>query len=224
MAGGPGAIIFDFDGVIADDEPIHMRAFQETLAEERIALTTADYYAHYLGFDDHDAIAHALRVCGRPVTEARVSGLMADKARRFRALVEKDVRVFPGVPAFVRGAAARVPLAIASGALRSEIELILDRLGLRDAFTAVVSADDVREGKPAPEAFLTALARLAVPGLAATQCLVIEDSLAGIEGARRARMRCVAVTNSYAAAELHGADLVVGSLGEVQWDQIAALF
>src|SRR3989442_948144 len=125
-----------------------------------------------------------------------------------------------------RASAARVPLAVASGALRHEIELILAQAGLADCFAAIVSAEDVSVGKPSPEGFLRALERLRVrlPDLAPRDCLVVEDSQPGLEGARRAGMRCLAVTNSYPAAELGGADLIVRSLAEAGWDRLAALF
>src|SRR5437667_3660099 len=223
---GPRALVFDFDGVIADDEPLHLAAFQRTLAAEGVALTAEAYYARYLGFDDHDAIVEALREAGRPLTPERAEALMAAKAGHFLDLVRDGVRIFPGVPEFVRAAAARVPLAIASGALRREIALILAQAGLTRAFAAIVSAEDVEEGKPSPAAFLCALERLRerAPDLAAEHCLVVEDSRAGIEAARRAGMRCLAVTNSYAAEALADADLVVRSLEEVGWERLEALF
>src|SRR5881296_2691513 len=226
MPRGPRALVFDFDGVIADDEPLHLAAFQRTLAAEGVALTAEAYYARYLGFDDHDAIVEAFREAGRPLPPDRVDALMAAKAAHFLGLVRDGVRIFPGVPEFVRAAAARVPLAIASGALRREIELILAQAGLADLFAAIVSAEDVSVGKPSPEGFLRALERLRgrLPDLAPRDCLVVEDSQPGIESARRAGMRCLAVTNSYTAAELGGADLIVRSLAEAGWDRLAALF
>jgi HAD superfamily hydrolase (TIGR01509 family) len=226
MPRGPHAIIFDFDGVIADSEPLHLAAFQQALEPEGILLTTEAYYADYLGYDDYDAIVAALREAGRPPTEESVQRLMAAKAEHFLALVREGVRILPGVPAFIRQAATRVPLAVASGALRREIELILAYAGLRQAFEAIVSAEDVSEGKPAPESFLLALERLKerVPTLAPGDCLVIEDSRAGIEGARRAGMRCLAVANSYPASELGAADVVVPSLEKVEWERVSALF
>src|SRR3989442_9315090 len=216
MPRGPRALIFDFDGVIADDEPLHLAAFQEALAAAGIALTRESYYARYLGFDDRDAVVEALREAGRPAPPERVRALMAAKADAFLRLVRAGAPLFPGVPAFVRDAATRVPLAVASGALRQEIELILAQAGLAELFAAIVSAEDVRTGKPSPEGFLRALERLRarLPDLAPGACLAIEDSQPGIESARRAGMRCLAVTNSYPAAELRGADLIVGSLEE----------
>jgi len=226
MARGPRAIIFDFDGVIADSEPLHLAAFQQALEPEGIILTTEAYYADYLGYDDYDAIVAALREAGRPPTEESVQRLMAAKAEHFLALVREGVRILPGVPAFIRQVATRVPLAVASGALRREIELILAYAGLREAFETIVSAEDVSEGKPAPESFLLALERLQerVPALVPGDCLVIEDSRAGIEGARRAGMRCLAVSNSYPASELGAADVVVPSLEKVEWERVSALF
>src|SRR5439155_543318 len=151
MPRGPRALIFDFDGVIADDEPLHLAAFQEALAAEGITLSREAYYARYLGFDDHDAVVEALREAGRPAPPERVRALMAAKADRFLGLVRAGTPIFPGVPTFVRAAAARVPLAVASGALRHEIELILAQAGLADCFAAIVSAEEVSAGKPSPE-------------------------------------------------------------------------
>src|SRR5437016_5319101 len=110
MPRGPRALIFDFDGVIVDDEPLHLAAFQEALAAEGITLTREAYYARYLGFDDHDAVVEALREAGRPAPPERVRALMAAKADRFLRLVRAGAPIFPGVPAFVRAAAARVAL------------------------------------------------------------------------------------------------------------------
>jgi HAD superfamily hydrolase (TIGR01509 family) len=226
MPPGPRAIIFDFDGVIADDEPLHLAAFQRALAPEGITITREQYYARYLGFDDRDAILQAFRDAGAMPSPARLRALLATKSAQFLALVRAGAPIFPGVPAFVRHAAARVPLAIASGALRHEIETILAQAGLADCFSAIVSAEDVREGKPSPEGFLLAVERLRVRAraLAPGSCLVIEDSQPGLEGARRAGMRCIAVTSSHPAEALGGADLVVESLEELGWDELAALF
>lgn len=226
MPAGPQAIIFDFDGVIADDEPLHLAAFQHALASEGMTITREQYYARYLGFDDRSAIMEAFRDAGATPSPGRLQTLLAAKAEQFLALVRAGAPIFPGVPAFVRGASARVPLAIASGALRHEIELILAQAGLSDCFSALVSAEDVREGKPSPEGFLLALERLRANGgkLAPDRCLVIEDSQPGLEAARRAGMRCLAVTSSYPPEALGGADLIVGTLEGLAWERLAALW
>src|SRR2546428_12185908 len=132
MPRAPRALFFDCEGVTAEDEPLHLAAFQEVLAAEGITLTREAYYARYLGFDDHDAIVEALRAAGRPAPPGRVRALMGAKADAFLRRVRAGAPLFPGVAGFVRAAAARVPLAVASGALRREIELILAQAGLGD--------------------------------------------------------------------------------------------
>ena len=223
---GPRALIFDFDGVITDSEPLHLAAFQRALATDGIVLDRDTYYAHYLGFNDHDAVVHALESAGRAAPPDAVRALMQQKAKHFLALVGAGAPLFPGVDALVRTAAAHVPLAIASGALRHEIELVLGHAGLSRAFVAIVSAEDVREGKPSPEGFLLALERLRVHAedLAAADCLVVEDSAPGVAAARAAGMRCLAVTNSAGREALGAADLVVTSLEEVGWEGLVRLY
>jgi beta-phosphoglucomutase len=219
------AVVFDFDGVIVDTEPLHLAAFRAVLAPEGIEMTDEEYWESYLGYDDRDAITAALAGAGRDATPEVVERLMARKAERFLDAVRGGVPLFPGVAAFVRAAAARGPLAIASGALRREIELILDGVGLRSAFAAIVSAEDVQRGKPDPEAYVLALRALrrTRPDLAPADCLAVEDSAAGVRAAKDAGMRCVAVTNSSAATALGGADAVVESLETVRWDALDAL-
>src|SRR2546428_12610174 len=124
MPRGPRALIFDFDGVIADDEPLHLAAFQEALAAEGITLSREAYYARYLGFDDHDAVVEALREAGRPAPPERVRALMAAKADRFLRLVRAGPPIFPGVPALPRPAAPRGPPAIAPRALPPPVALV----------------------------------------------------------------------------------------------------
>src|SRR3989442_5381316 len=202
MPRGPRALIFDFDGVIADDEPLHLAAFQEALAAAGIALTRESYYARYLGFDDRDAVVEALREAGQPAPPERVRALMAAKADRFLGLVRAGAPIFPGVPTFVRAAAARVPLAVASGALRHEIELILAQAGLAHCFAPILRAEDVSGGNPSPEGFLRALERLRVrlPDLAPRECLLVAESQPGPEGPRLAGMRFLPHTKSYPPA------------------------
>lgn len=222
MPSPPAAVIFDFDGIIVDTEPLHLVAFRAVLEPRGIPLSDAEYWERYLGFDDRDAITTALTSAGREPAPACVATLMAEKAERFLHSVRAGVPLFPGVEAFVRAAARHGPLAIGSGALRAEIELILETVGLREAFAVIVSAEDVTHGKPDPETYLRALAALRSrqPALAPEACLVVEDSAAGVAAAKAAGMRCVAVTNSSPAAALADADLVVESLEELQWDAL----
>ena len=210
------AVIFDFDGVIADTEPLHFEGLRRTLAEIGITLTQADYYANYLGFDDRGCILEALRLNGRAAPLALVHELMQHKAKAYLASIKDHLTIFPGVQAFVEAAAAAYPIAIASGALRQEIELILEQAGIRKAFRHITSAEDVRHGKPNPEPFLHALEGLnrvcpASP-IAADGCLVIEDSLPGIKAARAAGMKVLAVANTHTIQDLHEAHAITQNL------------
>ncbi len=221
-AGGGG----EARGQIADSEPLHLRAFQDVLAPLGITITPAEYVDRYLGLDDRGVFVEALRAHGRTPDPATVASLMTTKAVGFRRVLERETRIYPGVVEFVRVVAA-LPLAVVSGALRDEIEIILRRAGVRDAFRVIVGAEDVAAGKPDPEGFLRALGELGRAGetVAAAECLVVEDSLAGLDAARRAGMRRLAVTNSYPAAELRPlADLVVPTLTGVTLADVRRLF
>ena len=214
------AVIFDFNGIIVDDEPIHFRLFQKVLGEEGIALTETDYYARYLGFDDRGAFTAGFHENKRRLDDAKLQQLIARKAIYYQDMIRKHVSIFPGVEHLVTALARTLPLAVASGALRQEINAILETAGLIHHFSAIVSAEDVSRGKPEPEIFLKALATLNAQNnndepIAAADCVVIEDSKEGIRGARRAGMKCLAVTNSHPAELLKEANAVVKSLEEV---------
>jgi beta-phosphoglucomutase len=223
------AIVFDFDGVLADSEPLHFEVFRQVLAEAGITLTPETYYARYLGYDDFGAFDAVLRDHGRPVDGDAIATLMAAKADRFPRLVDGRDVLFPGVSAAFRRFAEKVPLAIASGALPHEIELILAGAGLRDAFQVVVGAGETPRSKPAPDPYARAVALLQERALvpqtpdAAASCVAIEDSKWGILSAKAAGLACIAVTTSYAADELQEADLVVTQVEALSLDQVAAL-
>ena len=214
------ALIFDFNGIIVDDEPIHFELFKQVLAEEGIKLTEADYYARYLGFDDRGAFTAAYREHGRSLDEKLLARLIDRKAIYYQSDIRSKVRIFPGVEKLVTTLVPVLPLAVASGALRQEIETILSAAGLLKHFAVIISAEDVDHGKPEPEIFLKALARLNAQvedghTIDAADCLVIEDSKEGIRGARRAGMKCLAVSNSHPTELLQEANAVVRSLEEV---------
>lgn len=220
------AIIFDFDGVIADTEPLHFAALQRVLADIDITLTEAEYYADYLGFDDRGCFLAALRAHRREAAPSLVGQLMDRKAHAYLAAIKDHLAIFPGVRELVQEAATHVPLAIASGALRNEIEVILEEAGLRKAFCHITSAEDVTRGKPAPDPFLHAMAGLnrqpAQPALTPRDCLVIEDSLPGIRAARAAGMKVLAVANTHTIQDLGEADAITHSLADTQLSELQA--
>jgi beta-phosphoglucomutase len=219
------AAIFDFDGVLVNSEPLHFSALRSALAETGIGITRDEYDQLYLAYDDRGAIRLAFEHHGRAIELDRLHEVALRKAEIFEELLP-TVPLFPGAAALVRTLAREVPLAIASGARREEIEAILEGGGLRDAFQAIVGADDVTRGKPDPEPYLRAAARLLsrVPDLKPEECVAFEDSMPGIAAARSAGMRVVAVTNSYPAEKLRAAHRVVTSLEEVDRAGLTALF
>lgn len=223
------AVIFDFDGVIVDTERSHFQALKRVLAEEGIPLTWEEYTQVYLAMDDKNCLRTALARHGRVIAPDIVDGLSERKAHYFFGALSDAVALFPGVERLIREAAGKYPLAIASGALRDEIEFLLGKVGLREFFPVVVAAEDVVQGKPDPEPFIAALGRLnrLISGrpVRPSECLVVEDSRHGVAAATAAGMRCLAVANSYTPEELTSAHLVLKSLEQFDLQQIIeALF
>jgi len=222
------AVIFDFNGIIVDDEPIHFELFQKVFAEEGINLTKDAYYARYLGFDDRGAFSFGYREHNRFLGQEHLTELIERKAVYYQEAIRDHVAIFPGVKPLIRKLAESLPLAVASGALRNEIETILTTAGLIDYFKAIVSAEDVERGKPEPDIFLKAMAALNQQNnnrqpIAAADCVVIEDSKEGIKGARRAGMKCLAVTNSHPVELLNEANAVVKTLETITVDFLNSL-
>jgi HAD superfamily hydrolase (TIGR01509 family) len=222
------AVIFDFNGVVVDDEHLHFRGFQKILAEEGIGLSEAEYQARYLGMDDRGCFRASFQASGRALGDAAVADLIERKAKYYRTLIDQELVIFPGVEKLVTLLAPSFALAIASGALRHEIQLILQKSGLSRFFSVIVSAEDVPEGKPNPQIFLRALDLINQPHtdspIRPSECLVIEDSKEGLLAAKRAGMKCLAVTNSYAHSELTGADAVVARLDDMTPAALRELF
>jgi beta-phosphoglucomutase len=205
-------IIFDFDGVIANTEPLHYRAFASVLAEMGVSLSAEDYFAKYLGYDDEGVFRAVSEDCALDWNAGQVARMLERKAASLERL-ERDLDVlFPGAQEAVRRCAEVVPVGIASGALRSEIVRVLDRIGLTSLFMAIVAAGDTPAGKPAPDPYVRAVAMLSLasginagPG----SYIAVEDSRWGLESARAAGLRTVAVAQTYDAAELGEADLII---------------
>jgi beta-phosphoglucomutase len=208
------AIVFDFDGVIANSEPLHFRGYREVLKDERVDLDEAEYYAKYLGYDDVGAFAAMSADRGITWTAAHIAQLVARKALRMEAFERDGAALFPGARTAIETAAGAMPIAIASGALGSEIRRVLHRANLVGHFTAIVAAEDTAASKPAPDPYLRAVALLVqMHGpIAAEECVAIEDSRWGLESARGAGLRTVAVAHTYNARELDLADLVIPSM------------
>ena len=214
------AIIFDFDGVVVDSEPIHLSGFRGALASRGISLATEDYYSKYVGFDDHDCFAQVLIDNGRRPDEREIAAMTAEKTAQVRKALSESIRPLPGALALMRAArGAGAGVAICSGALREEIEIAGRAVGALELVDVLVSAEDVSRGKPDPEGYRLALrllgeCRPSPPDPAATY--VVEDAPAGVDAARAAGCKVIAVTNSYNRQALSSADVVVASLAEVR--------
>jgi beta-phosphoglucomutase-like phosphatase (HAD superfamily) len=218
------AIVFDFDGVLADSEPLHWRAYQRVLSTFGVAFSRDDYYAHYLGYDDEGVFTQLGERHGLALDSQAVRALIAEKTRVFDASIEAGIEsgdiLYPGAAACVESMASRYPLGIASGALRHEIEAILKGARLNHHFRFIVASGDTAVGKPAPDPYRRAAE---LHGLDPTGCIAIEDSRWGIASAKSAGLACVAITTTYSREHLTAADRIVESLDEFTPDLVDAI-
>lgn len=203
---GAGALAFDFNGTLSDDEPILFAVFSELFAERGKPLDEEEYVARLAGLSDPEIVRAWLGVDGPELDE-----VLAERVRRYRALVADGSTVSEDVRAAVRYAAERVPVLVVSGALRAEVEPVLEAAGLSDAPAVVVTADDVVSGKPDPEGYLLALARLE-DRLEPQDVTVFEDTEAGVAAAKAAGMRCVAIPGTHPPERLALADELAPAL------------
>ena len=223
------ALIFDCDGTLADNEPLHYRALVEALRGEGLGVTAAEYPA-LTGLPDDAAVRAVLSKNGREAPAEKVAALVAAKRAAYGKSIAAGVAPVPGVADFVRRAAPVYLLAVASGAWKDEVGPILDGLGIRSCFRSVVTVEDCPAGKPDPAPFLKALAALNAsapapePPLTARDCLVFEDSPHGVKAARAAGMRCVALTTSHSGESLVDADLVAQNYRALDLRRMTAFF
>lgn len=217
------ATLFDYNGVLVDDEAVHLAAFRDVLAPRGIQVDEATYWERYIGFDDVGAFTAILKDAARETPAALIAELVEAKRPVYLERARAGLSLFEGAAAALSARAAAGPVGVVSGALRDEIELGLDLLGVRKLVSFVVSAEDTLRCKPDPEGYEKGLRLL--PGAEPARVLVIEDSLAGVRAAKAAGLSCVAVAHSYAEAALSeaGADLVVPRIGELAEGDIAAL-
>jgi HAD superfamily hydrolase (TIGR01509 family) len=222
------ALIFDFNGVLADDDPIHMEAFRQVANEEGLSFTNEEYLEKFLPLNDRDCFNLLFEEHSRTLTPHQFEELVSRKGVHYFNAIEGKNVLFSGAAAAVKQAVGRYSLAIASGARKVEISHILRQGELQDYFSAIISAEDVVFGKPHPEPFLRAHEKLKGKdsSLALSECVAIEDSIGGIQSARGAGMRCLAVTHSYRADRLRKAqpDWIIESIaGLGQWLEKEAL-
>ena len=226
------AVIFDFNGVLVNDERVHFDLFQQVLAEEGVQITSQMYHDTYLGYDDRGCFEHALEDAGQTADAARLDDLIARKAARYFQAAEVGLSYYDGVKALIPRLADIYPLAIYSGALRPEIDWALGRIGVLDRFAAIISAEMTTRCKPDPQGYTMAFEalrdhpNLALDDLDPGDCVVIEDSLAGLQAALGAGMCGVGVAQTYSKDELLGvgADAALDATNQFTPEWIAATF
>ncbi len=209
------ATLFDFNGVLIDDEAVHLASFAEVVARFGIELTAKDYEERYLGYDDAGAFRAMLTDAGKNPSAEDVAKLIEEKKPVYMRRIATELKIFDGAVDLVRRRAERGVVGIVSGALRHEIEHALGIMKVRDQIAFIVAAEDATECKPHPEGYLHGLRALGISESGSTEgVVVLEDSTAGVAAAKNARIRCAAVTHSYPAERLRaaGADVVVERL------------
>lgn len=214
------AVVFDFDGVLADSEPLHLATYQEIFASRGVTLTREEYYASYLGYDDEGVFRAMARAHGWTLSDEEIAALIEQKSAVFDEVIAKTDVLYPGAAECIERLAREFPLGIASGALKHEIRHVLSRAGLAQHFNFIVAAEDTPRSKPAPDPYILAARLHELPPSA---CVAIEDSRWGIESAKGAGMKCVAITTTYPAEELTTADRVINHLHEFSSELITSI-
>jgi beta-phosphoglucomutase family hydrolase len=220
------AVIFDFDGVLVDSELLHHKAFNHIFAQFNFQITTEEYFDRFLGLSDEELLRTIDKEKELFLSENQFEQMLHEKAHTFKNLAMTQAAVIAGVPQILKMLSDnKIPMAICSGALLPEIEMILKGANLRHFFDCIVSAEQVKKGKPDPEGFLLALKLLnrKKQTIQPEDCVVIEDSNWGLEAAKAAGMHPVAVTNSYSADYLRPADKIITNLGELTIDDLKSL-
>ncbi|HUN59203.1 MAG TPA: HAD family phosphatase [Candidatus Binataceae bacterium] len=223
------AIIFDLDGTIADTEPLHYEAFAQVLRGQGIELTLKHYTEELIGYDDRGCFETMLREASQRVDDGIIKQLIDQKAAIYGHMIAVRDVIYPGAASFVRRCAERFPLMLVTGTLKHEAEAILGSSGLRNLFLDVIAAEDVTHGKPAPDGFLAGLGRLGFilrphPSINADECLVFEDTVAGVTAARAAGMRIAAFCHTATPSQLVDADLVLPAIRRADLDVILRHF
>lgn len=214
------AIIFDFDGVITDTEPVHMQAWLEVFRPMGITFGKEEYDENYLGLNDRDFLDAVGRLHNRPFPAEEKERLIPNKLEKSLALLSHGIPVLPGVEDFIELLQHRCMFAICSGANKNEVNFVLKKLEWSGLFDPVVTQEDVKNGKPDPEGYRLVIERLAererTHKISPADCLAIEDSPKGIAAAHAAGIKCLAISNSFEPGALKEADWVLASLSEFE--------
>jgi beta-phosphoglucomutase len=226
------AIFFDFNGVVIDDERLHLKAYRELFVAEGVTLTDEEYFS-CIGMDDKTFVRAIFERAGRTVSDESMNAMIKRKTEMYGELIRDDLPLFHGAVTFIKNCSRRYALGLVSMARRVEIEHVLKRAQLESAFTVLVSAEDVSVCKPDPACYTLALERLNekrragnLPPVLPDECVVIEDAPRGIQSGRAAGMHTLGVTNTVAEEQLRAAqaDVVTGNLYDWNADAVHHVF
>jgi HAD superfamily hydrolase (TIGR01509 family) len=226
------AVLFDFNGVIINDEPLHDQLLEQILIQENLRPKRGEFRELCLGRSDRACLTDLLARRGRVVTDEYIDDLIARKSRSYQLQLEaiEKLPIYPGLADLIfQIRAAQVTMAIVSGAVRAEIDLVLQRTNLAQHFSVIVAGDDIKNSKPDPEGYLLAVERLNQQqpqlNLKPQECLVIEDTFAGIEAGKRAGMQVVGVANSYPFHMMQRcSNWAVDYLSELELDRVRRVY
>jgi beta-phosphoglucomutase len=214
------AVIFDFDGVLADTEGLHYRAFQKALMSRGLTLDRADYFGRLVGLNDVDLVRAVSAAHGRALSPDECTAILAAKSQEYWRQMSAGSVLFDSAAAAIARLGARYRLGIASGSFRDEIEAILQANQLLSAIGVIVGADDVRRSKPNPDPYAAAVAAL---GVEPSRAVAIEDTPIGLASARAAGLRTVGITTSHPATRLWPVDAAVDHLDDITIDFVERL-
>ena len=221
------ALIFDYDGVVLDSEPYHYEGFERILKQFEIKIPADIYADRYLGLTDFDGFRKIFEDYDRLDQLENINSLVLQKTEIVQNLIKNHATAIPGTVEMIKSAVEnKIPIAICSGALRDEVKIGAETLGILDHFPIIVSAEDVQQGKPDPEGYIKTcklLSEKVGKKISPDRCVVCEDSPAGTAAANSAGMRVCGLATSYAKHELPLADIVVENLSEISIDQLSEL-
>ena len=207
-------IIFDFDGVILDSENSHFIAFNEGLKNLNINISEDEYYSKYISLDDRGVITNVVNDKNISVTNEEIDMIIKNKNDYFESRLIDNSKLFPGVEELIIQLSKNFVLSIGSGANRSEIIKTLKNNNIYDYFEIIVSADEVNNPKPNPETYNRVLDNINTD-FNINEIIVIEDSPGGIEAAKSAGLKCIAITNTFDNKELGKADIIVSNYEDI---------
>lgn len=203
------AVIFDMNGVIIDDEPLHEQAFREVLQSIGVTLSHEAYQKHFLGRSDLAGMEHLneKQPLPKPLDE-----LYKQKMKRYWQLSQAGIPLMPGIVETIKNLTASFRLALTTGATKLEVDTVVAEHNLAQYFDILITTENFSKSKPDPEPYLLTATKL---GVSPQKCVVIEDAIAGIEAAHGAGMKCIAITNSFTTAQLKKADKIIDSAAQI---------